>query len=63
MFAASLALTFLFGGLFSGSIPRFFATCLASVALNAALIMAFGVGADERRAALSFVRGRLGGAR
>ena len=63
VFAASLALTSFFGGLFGGSAPRFFATCLASVALNAALVMALGMGADERRAALSFVRSKLGGAR
>lgn len=63
VFAASLVLTSLFGRLFRGVILRFFMTCMASVVLNAALIVAFGVNADERRAAFAFVRGKLGGER
>ena len=62
VFVASLALTLLFGGLFGEGIFRFFMTCIASVILNAVLIMSFGVNSSERKTALMFVRSKLGGA-
>ena len=59
VFAASLELTLLFGGLFYGGTVRFFMTCVFSVFLNAALIMAFGLSGQERKSAASFVRSRI----
>ncbi len=63
VFVASLALTSLFGRLFSGSVLRFFMTCMVSVVLNAVFVMVFGVSSAERKAVFAFVRNRLGGAR